>query len=153
MKNTVLKFGPYGFLVALLIFLGGSFFGQDVDFSIQEVIGYATMVASLSFVFFGIKHYRDKENNGIVSFGKAVLIGMLISLFTATGIAIADYIYTKAINPDFFQEYVEVMRAQGHKEEILDYGSGGMALLMFATVMIIGLIVSLISALVLQRKN
>jgi hypothetical protein len=69
------------------------------------------------------------------------------------GIAIADFIYTTAINPDFFEEYVTVMRAEGYKGEIPDYGSGFMAFIMFLTVMIIGLIISLISALLLQRKS
>ena len=153
MKNTIIKFGTYGLILALVFFLGGLYLGQDMDFSTQEVFGYITMIASLVFVFFGIKHFRDKENNGKLTFREAVLIGLLISAFTAFGIAIADFIYTTVINPDFFEEYTEVMRAQGYKGEIPDYGSGFMALIMFLTVMIIGLVISLISALILQRKN
>lgn len=56
------------------------------------------MIASLSFIFFGIKHYRDKVNNGAVSFGKALVIGLLISALTGLGIAMVDYIYTTVIN-------------------------------------------------------
>ncbi|MBD0850275.1 DUF4199 domain-containing protein [Maribacter arenosus] len=153
MKNTIIKFGTYGLILALVFFLGGLYLGQDMDFSTQEVFGYITMIASLVFVFFGIKHFRDKENNGKLTFREAVLIGLLISAFTAFGIAIADFIYTTVINPDFFEEYTEVMRAQGYKGEIPDYGSGFMALIMFLTVMIIGLVISLVSALILQRKN
>ncbi|WP_411029675.1 DUF4199 domain-containing protein [Spongiimicrobium sp. 3-5] len=153
MKNTVIKFGVYGFVFALLVFLSGLYFGQDVDYSWGEVIGYATMIASLSFVYFGIKHFRDKENGGTITFTKAVVIGLLISLFTAAGIALADFIYTTLINPDFFKEYTAVMRQEGYKGEIPDYGSGFMAMIMFLTVMIIGLIISLLSALILQNKN
>lgn len=153
MKNTVVKFGTYGFILALALFLSGLYFGQGMDFSIGEIIGYATMIASLSFVFFGIKHFRDNENNGRVTFRKAVMVGLLISLFTAAGIAVADFIYTTAINPDFFKEYTAVMREQGYKGEIPDYGSGFMAFIMFLTVMIIGLVISLISALLLHSKD
>lgn len=153
MKNTVIKFGFYGFLLSITLFLSGLYFGKGMDFSTQEVIGYLTMVISLAFVFFGIKHFRDNENNGEITLLKGLLIGVLISLFTASGIAIADFIYTSIINPDFFIEYVAMMREQGHTEEIPDWGSGFMAFVMFTTVLIIGLIISLISALILQRKN
>ena len=152
MEITIKKFGLYGFVLALVLFLGGLTFGKGMDFSTQEVIGYLTMIVSLSFVFFGIKHFRDRENNGTLGFRKGVLIGLLISAFTAVGIAVADFIYTTAINPDFFEEYSAVMRAEGFKGEIPDYGSGFLALMMFLIVMIIGLIISLISALILQRE-
>lgn len=153
MKNTVIKFGSYGLLLGFGLFLIGLLFMKDIDMSTGEVIGYATMIASLSFIFFGIKHYRDKVNNGTVTLGQAIGIGLLITLFPAIGIAIADYIYTAFINPDFFKEYVEMMESQGNTEPIPEWGSGMMALIMFLTVFILGFIISLISALILQRKT
>ena len=152
MKNVIIKFGTYGFLFALVVFLLALSLGQSLDFSTQERIGYITMVASLSFIFFGIKHYRDKVGNGRLSFRRAVLIGLLIAALTGVGIALADFIYLSFINPDFFEEYTAVMRNEGYKGEIPDYGNGIMAIVMFLTVMIIGLIISLISAIILQRK-
>ncbi len=152
MKTTVIKFGIYGLLLAIAIFLGALYFGRDLSYGTQEVLGYTSMVASLVFVFFGIKHFRDRENEGIVSFGKALIIGLLISLITAVGFGIADYIYTTAINPDFFEEYAAAMRAQGYEGDIPEFTSFMGALLMFATVTIMGLIISIISALILQKK-
>jgi len=78
---------------------------------------------------------------------------MLISCFPAIGIAIADYIYTKIINPNFFKEYVAMMQSQGHTEPIPEWGSGTMALIMFLTVLILGLIISILSGLILQTKT
>ncbi len=153
MKNSILKFGVYSLITALVLFLAGLYFGQDLSFSTQAVIGYASMVVSLIFVFFGIKYYRDKENNGSVSFGKALLIGIVISLFAGVGFAIIDYIYTTSINPDFFENYKAAMIADGYEGEIPNYTSGFMAFIMFATVLVIGFIISLISALILQRKH
>jgi hypothetical protein len=152
MKKTVIRYWLYGLFLGILLFLTGLYAGRGLDYGTQEIVGYLTMFASLSFVFFGIRHYRDNVNNGKLGFQKAVLLGLLISAFAATGIAIADLIYTTLINPDFFTEYSERMIAEGYKGEIPDYGSGFMAFLMFLTIMIIGLIISLISALILQRK-
>ena len=152
MKKTVTKFGLYGLLVAFVLFLIGVSFGTGLDFTTQEIIGYLTIIASLSFVFMGIRHYRDKVNGGVIGFRKAVLIGLLISAFTAIGIGIADFIYTTTINPDFFEEYSAMMRDEGYKGEIPDYGSGFMAFIMFLTVMVVGLVISIISGLILKTK-
>ncbi len=168
MKNTVIKFGSYGLLVAIIFFLLALWLGKGMSYSSQEILGYVTMIASLSFIFLGIKHYRDKVNNGIISLGKAFLIGVLISAFVGLGIAIADYLYTTVINPDFATEYLETsletMKStlppedfEAKKVELMqqmeDYGgSGFMAFIMFVTVVLIGLIISLVSGLILQRK-
>ncbi len=151
MKKTALKFGGYGLLVALVIFLSALYFGQGLSYSTQEVLGYLSIIISLSFVFFGIKHYRDRENEGKVGFGKAILIGILISLITSLGFAIGDYIYTTAINPDFFEEYRAAMQAEG-QNDMPEFTSAMGAAIMFFTVALIGFIVSLISALILQKK-
>lgn len=168
MKNTVLKYGAYGLLLGAIIFGSALTFGKGLSYATQEIIGYGSMVASLSFVFFGIKHYRDKVNEGKVSFGKALIIGLLISAFVGLGVGLMDYLYTTVINPDFADEYLvktlesyetlysgEELAAKKAEltEQMENYGgSGFMAALMFFTVVLIGLIVSIISALILQRK-
>ncbi len=152
MWRTIARFGIYGFTLALVVFLCALYFGQGLDFSAQEVIGYITMIASLSFIFFGIKHYRDHINEGRISFRRAVFMGLWISGHTGFGIALADYIYLTLINPDFFEEYSSVMRSEGYRGEIPNYGNGFLALIMFLTVMMIGLAITLISALILQKK-
>lgn len=168
MKSTIIKYGIYSFLTASTLFLGALLLATSFSYSTQETIGYTSMVISLSFVYFGIKHYRDYENNGELLFGKAVLIGILISVFAGLGFGLIDYIYTTVINPDFATEYLEKTLA-GMKETLTleEYniqkeqltqqmeqygGSGFMAFIMCITVIIIGFIISLISALFLQRK-
>ncbi|MGD1944809.1 MAG: DUF4199 domain-containing protein [Croceivirga sp.] len=148
MKTTVIKFGTYGILLGFAAFLGGLYF----DITTNEAFGYATIVASLLFVFFGIKYFRDKQNQGKISLKEGLVVGLLISIFTAIGIAFADYIYTAFVNPDFFEEYAEMMRAKDPNVEIPEFTSGQAALFMFAIVFIIGLIISLISSFILQRK-
>lgn len=169
MKNTVIKYGLYALLSGFILFGLPFLLGMGTNYDYGELIGYSSMIISLLFVYFGIKHYRDKVNNGKVSLGKAIGIGMLIALFSAVGVAIFDYIYTTQINPDFASDYLEYslkkMEANLSPEEfktesakltqqMKDYGSPSlMALMMFATVVILGFIISLISGLILQRKK
>ena len=169
MKSTILKFGGYGLLTGVILFGLALTFGEGLSYSAQELIGYGTMIVALSFVFFGIKHYRDQVNNGQLSFGKGLVIGILISCLVGVGIGFMDYLYTTVINPNFAEEYLErtlkIYESQFSGEELKaksaeltqqmkDYGgSGFMAFLMFFTVVLIGVVVSIISALILQRKN
>ena len=123
-----------------------------MEYGTQAALGYASMVIALSFVYFGIKNYRDAHNDGVVTFGKALLVGIAISAITGIGMALIDYIYTTTINPDFMQEYAETMQEQTG-EEIPMYSNAVLALVMFMTVFVIGFIISLLSSLILQRKN
>ena len=150
MKPTITKFGLFALLSAAVLFLAALVIGKEMSYSTQEVIGYVSIVVSLSFVFFGIKHFRDKENNGHIAFRQAFAIGILISMFAALGFAMIDYLYTAVINPDFITEYAATMKANG--QEMESYSSSTFALFMFAIVLVIGIIVTLLSAFILQRK-
>ena len=169
MKKTVLRFGLYGAITISILFILSLSLGGALDYSTQEIIGYASMVVSLGFVYLGIKHFRDKENNGVVSFGQAILIGVLITLFASLAFGILDLIYIKYINPDFTAEYYsrtisdmeatlplaefEEKRAELESQKALFMNPWFNFGIMAMTVFTIGCIISLISSLLLQRKK
>jgi len=154
MKSTVLKYGSYGLIVGFVIFMLHLTLGiNNLDYSTNEILGYVSIFLSLSFIYFGIKHYRDHVNQGLLSLGKAISIGVLISLLVGLGIAIADFIYTKYIDPDFFSRYTEMMIEQGQGDQVMEMTSTTAAVFMLVLVTIIGFIISLISGLILQRKD
>lgn len=168
MKNTILRYGFYSALILTILFILGLVVSEYFGFTASEVFGYVSMIISLLFVFIGIKHFRDKVNNGVVSFGKALLIGILISLIAAITFGVIDLIYIIFINPDFATEYyahaIEQYRATlseiDFKEKLIELEAQKELfmnpfvsfLLMTVTVLILGFIISLISALILQRK-
>ena len=167
MKKTVIKFGKYAFITAAVLFLAALVLGKSLSYGAQEIIGYSSIVVSLVFVFFGIKNYRDQENGGSISFGKALKIGMLITLFAALGFAIIDFIYTAFINPEFLEQYTqhmtenlestysgeELATKKAELDSSMEYmTSGFMAFIMFSTVVLIGFVISLISSLILNKK-
>ena len=169
MKNTIQRYGLYGATTICILFLLSLWLGKGLSYGAQEVIGYATMVISLGFVFFGIKHFRDKENGGHISFKKALVIGVLISLITALAFGLLDFIYVKYINPGFPEEYYtnnlqllqdslpaaefEVKKAKLESQKELFMNPVTSFVLMSITVLMIGFIISLLSALALQRKT
>jgi len=48
------------------------------------LVGYAAMLLAFSLVYVGVKSYRDRENGGVICFGKAFQVGLLISLVAST---------------------------------------------------------------------
>lgn len=153
MKSTVLKYGIRGLVIGIVIFGLHLSMLNSFDYGTNEILGHISILLSLSVIYFGLKHYRDQVNNGELSLAKAISIGILISILVGIGVAIVDFIYTKFINPEFFDDYAQMLRDQGREDEIMEMSSGVMAAFMWAIVTVYGLIVSLVSGLILQRKN
>jgi uncharacterized protein DUF4199 len=169
MKKAILRYGLFGAASICILFLLSWYIGENLSYSVQEIIGYVSIVVSLSFVFFGIRHFRDKINDGTVSFGKALLLGLAISLITALAFGILDVIYIKYIDPNFTEEYYarslekledtlpaaefEIERVKMESEKELFMSPVMSFILMSMIVFVIGFIISLLSAMVLQRKK
>ncbi|GAA4269013.1 DUF4199 domain-containing protein [Hyunsoonleella aestuarii] len=152
MKSTINKYGLFGAITGFVIFMSHLAFAKNLSYSTLEVLGYISIFLSLSFIYFGIKHFRDNVNEGSITLGKALIIGLLISVLVGIGIAIADFIYTKFLNPNFFEDYTQMLIEQGRGDEVFEMTSLMGAAFMLVLVVIIGFIVSLISGLILQRK-
>ena len=168
MKTTIKK---YGWRAALAMLIFGCLSmalatGTNRNYEISEVVGYLSMFLSMVFVFLGIKYFRDHVNDGAVSFGQSMKIGLLIALFPALTFEIMDQIYVNFINPNFYQEYYqrqvdkiqsdspEEYQAQVEKlEQEREMFANPMVqfLVMFLTVFVIGVVVTIISGLILKR--
>lgn len=133
------------------------------------IVGYLGMLISFALIFVAVKSYRDKQNNGIISFGKALSIGLLISLIASTLYVITWAIVYNNFLPDYMDKYCAAMikearsslsgaALQAKIDEINDakemYATpGGFVLYTYAEILPVGILVSLIAALVLKRKK
>lgn len=169
MKKTIVRYGLFGAFSGATLFLSGILLGHELDYSIQEAVGYVTIIAALTFIYFGIKHFRDRQNKGQIGFVQGFIIGLCITTLVGLGIAVADYLYTAVFNPNFADEFLTTSTAQleaNYSGNELDqkieelhsnfeaYGdSWSMALYMFITVLIIGIAISIISALLLKTSK
>ena len=153
MKSTVLKYGIRGLVIGIVIFGLHLSLLNSFDYGTNEILGHISILLSLSVIYFGLKHYRDQVNDGELSLVKAIIIGVLISMLVGIGVGIVDFIYTKYINPELFDDYAQMLRDQGREDEVMEMSSGIMAAFMWAIVTVYGIIVSIVSGLILQRKN
>lgn len=171
MKKNVLVFGLISgaIISAMMVFSVLSCY-NDPDYKGNMVLGYAGMLIAFSFIFVGIKNYRDKYSNGIITFGKAFKTGLLIALIASTAYVVVWLFDYYLFVPDFMDKYNAHLLKQA-KEAGADAAtlSKKMAeaenfkemyknplfviLITYSEVLPIGIVIALISALILKRKK
>jgi hypothetical protein len=170
MKKIVLTFGLIaGAVLSAMMLLTLPFLDQ-IGYSRAEVIGYATMVAAFLLVFFGVRAYRDRVVQGPLTFGRALTVGLLITLVsTVCYVATWELLYFR-MAPGFSERYarsaIERARASGASAQEIEATRRQMetfkrmydnpltnAAITFLEPTPIGVLVSVISAAVLRKKR
>lgn len=173
MKRIILIFGGIAGAImgGMLLITMPMYSSGTLDFDNGEILGYSTMIIAFApMIFLGVKSYRDKELNGVISFWKAVQTGLLIYVVAAVVYATCWEITYSRIGDSFIQQMTEHkldgMREKGASEaeiattqkEWADFGEMyknpvvrfGFSLLEPSPV---GVIITLISAALLRRKE
>lgn len=167
MKKTILTFGFIsGATISLLMALTVPL--QD-KLGHSYVIGYATIVAALLLSFFGIRSYRDNVENGHITFGKAFLVGLSITVISCLCYVVTWEIIYYNFMPDFMDKYaahiLEKMQASGATAAAIQQKSEELnkfkvmyknplfnAAMTFIEPFPVGLLITLLSAAVLRKK-
>ena len=84
MQKTIIKYGlisgAIGAVAIFAITLVLKSYGFDkVGFENSAYFGYSLIILSMAVIFFGVKAFRDEVNEGKVTFGKGLLIGLGIA--------------------------------------------------------------------------
>ena len=174
MKKNILIYGLIaGIVVSVLMLASVNYLSHcegNVDYGTSMLIGYASMLIAFSLVYVGIRNYRNKYNNGVISFGKAFKIGLLMVLIASTiyvGAWLIDYFF---FIPDFGEKLsaqtLNDLKESGASQLEIDKETKKMAdmvtmlknpffnaMMAYAEILPVGLIVTLISSLILKRKT
>jgi len=170
MKKTILTFGLIsGFIMSLL--MGGSLLLADkIGSGHSMALGYTIMVASFLLIYFGIRSYRDNNLAGRISFGRAFACGILIALIsTICYVAMWEVLYFNFM-PHFMDGYfaAQIHKVQSagldaattaarvaaiqHSQQLYQNPFVNMAYT-FMEPLPVGLLITLISAALLRRKD
>ena len=151
MKKIILTYGLIAGLISSSLFIGLMLLGKGAehDFKHGMIYGYTLMILAFAFIFVATKMIRDKQLGGTISFGRAFLIGLYISLIASTVYVLVWFVDFYFFNPDFVQQYSAQMASVGemYKNPLF------VALLTYAEILPVGILVTLISAWVLRKKN
>src|SRR5207344_200070 len=168
----IFTYGLIAGLISSSLFIGLMLLGKGAehDFKHGMIYGYTLMILAFAFIFVATKMIRDKQLGGTISFGRAFLIGLYISLIASTVYVLVWFVDFYFFNPDFVQQYsahvMETMKAEGASAAKIDEAKAQMAslaemyknplfvaLLTYAEILPVGILVSLISAWILRKKN
>lgn len=171
MKRNVLIFGSLvGVLLSInMIYMVYQCY-NDPNYNHSIPLAFAIMLVLLSPVFFGIKNYRDKQLNGIISLGRAFKLGSLIVLVAATMYVITWLFAYYLFVPDFMDKYAlqelknaissgaslkEIAKIKQDTETYKELYKSPILVVVFTylEVLPLGLVVAFISALILKRKS
>lgn len=169
MKKIVLTFGLISGAFCSLMMAATVPFADQIGFDKAQVVGYTIIVLSFLLVFFGIRSYRDNVGNGQITFTKAFAVGISITLITCLCYVVtweilyfnflhgfmdkyAAYIVAKAKASGASAAAVQAQLQQLKKYKELYENPLFNAALTFIEPFPIGLVVTLISAVVLRKK-
>ncbi|CAN5731330.1 hypothetical protein BH11BAC3_BH11BAC3_37150 [soil metagenome] len=170
MKKIILVTGLIGgTIVSIMLIYATWHITQTDDFEGNMFLGYATMILAFSLIFVAVKQVRDKENNGVISFGKAFKTGLFVTLVTSTMYVLVWLVCYYFFTPDFMDKYTACVLKNATRdgataaemtEKVAEMKSYRemyknplfVILLTYMEILPVGLIVSLITALILKRK-
>ncbi|HEV8239115.1 MAG TPA: DUF4199 domain-containing protein [Thermoanaerobaculia bacterium] len=171
MKRIVWKYGLIsGAVIVVLASISVPLHHNGVlSYDASLVLGYANMVLAFLLVFFGVRAYRE-DAGGAISFGKAFQVGILITLITCAIYVIAWEIAYWGFFPDFLDQMnaqsLAKLRASGATEAAIAAAQAQAAkfgklyknplfnvAVTFLEIFPVGLIVTLVTAAILRRKQ
>ena len=169
MNKEFLRLGGYSFLLAMVLFTIGLIAGNNLEYGSQQVVGFIVMITVLIIsIYFSVKKIRDTIHEGYLTFGRAFMYGLLITFFVGLGIALADLLYVKLINTDYFPNLIEAYESNlkdtltpeefAKQKEQLDTTSlseklSSYVFMMYFMSVFWGFFVSLTMAMILKRKK
>ncbi len=171
MKKNALIFGSIigVIFVTNILYMVGRLYSEP-GFETNDVLGYAAMVLVFSLIFVGVRNYRNKELNGVISLGKAFGTGALIALVGSTIYVVFWLFYFYLFVPDFMDQYTLHVLADATRngatpaelaqktKEMAEFSElykspVFVILVTYFEVLPIGLVVALVSSLILKRRE
>ncbi|MDO6675725.1 DUF4199 domain-containing protein [Tenacibaculum sp. 1_MG-2023] len=106
-KNIILNYGLYLGLIGVFIHLAFYATGTLIKFGwLSGIIGFIVMII---LIILGIKKFKT-DNNGFLTFGQALKVGVGIAVISAVISTIYTLIFTNIIEPDFQAQMMEVQK-------------------------------------------
>jgi Protein of unknown function (DUF4199) len=171
MKKTIVRSGLIGGLIVASVLIAETVHCYNTGrFEGSMVLGYASMILAFSMIFVALKHIRDKQYGGVISFGKAFRAAILVTLVTSTVYVVTWLICYYVFIPDFMDQYSNHMLSQAKSDglsaaelskqtaRIQQYVAMYknplfVILLTYVEILPVGLVVSVIAALIIKRKG
>ena len=175
MKKIIIKYGlisgAFAAVNLLFVTLILKFYGFDSKaFEYSAYVGYSVIILSMVVIFFGVKAYRDAENEGTMTFTNGLLIGLGIALLSSVCYSLVWLVIYYNFLPNFMEDYatfctnklkqsganaLELSKNEAEMQQFKDLYKTPFGV--FAITLIeplpIGILGALVSAFILKKKQ
>ncbi|MEL7486528.1 MAG: DUF4199 domain-containing protein [Pseudomonadota bacterium] len=168
-RYSIIYGGLAGVIIIGAMALSLALTGPDGE-GASQWLGYLIMLLALSLVFLGIRQYRDRELGGVISFGKAAIMGLMIAVVAGIAYVASWEVYLAATDHAFIDDYASALL---EKKEAAGLGAEALAKeaakldamkanyanplyrmpVTFLEIFPVGLIVALVSAFILRTRR
>lgn len=83
-----------------------AFLNHKVQWVATLTFGYSVMLVAMSFIFVGVKRYRDVERGGVIRFFPALGLALLIALIATIAYTLIWEMYLAATHYRFMDDYI-----------------------------------------------
>jgi len=104
-----LVYGTLAGLVIISVMVTGLVLSDLQGVFSSMLFGYAVMLVAMTFMFVGVKRYRDVECGGVVRFWPALKIGLGIAVVSALAYIVIWEIYLAATGYRFMDDYLSAL--------------------------------------------
>lgn len=173
MKKYVLIYGIIvGLILAIVLVVMVKITPMEGGHQLMSMVwGYVLMLLPMTLIFVGVRAYRQKELGGIITFGRAFLCGLYISLIASVFYVASWEVYVNTFAADFIDQYtqcqIDQLKIDGVTGESLSTQSAELLdgakmykenalyrmALTFMEIVPVGILASLVSALILRKRR
>ena len=116
--------------------------------------GYTLMLVVLTFIFVGVKRYRDLECGGVIRFGRAFRLGLGMAVFAGLAYVLIFEAYLAATDYRFIAEMAAGTTAEERAQvESILYNPPMRVAFVFLEIFPVGLLIALVSAALLRNPK
>jgi hypothetical protein len=169
MRKTILTFGLISGAVSSLMMGVSMAYANQIGIDRGYIVGYATIVLSCLFIYFGVRSYRENVAGGAISFARAFGIGLAIGVISCLCYVVTWEIIYYNFMPDFLDKFnayeIAKLKASGASAAVLQrhIDANNQMKVLYANPLFnaamtfiepfpVALLVALISAAVLRKK-
>lgn len=174
LSKPIITYGIYlaviSILISVVIWAGGLM--EKMGIWGGAIIGFVSFIIYLVLLVLFSKAYRDKYCGGFISFKDAFIAGFTMMILSAVIVAVYNFIFNSFIDPGYMERImlamqnktVQMLESKGMSQEIIDQtiakfqekgipSAGKQVLQNLLSGVIMGAILSVISAAIVKKKN
>ena len=116
MSRYAMIYGALASLVLAAFIAVTGLLHHQVQWVATLTFGYSVMLVAMSFIFVGVKRYRDVERGGVIRFWPALGLGLSIALISGIAYALLWEVYLALTHYRFMDEYIAATLSHARAE-------------------------------------